>query len=56
MRGACLYRQSMLEEIGLFDPDYFISYEDIDIGWRGAAGGMARWRTCPPPWCATERA
>ena len=44
--GACLYRRSMLEEIGLFDPDFFISYEDIDIGWRAQLAG---WRAAYVP-------
>jgi GT2 family glycosyltransferase len=39
--GACLYRKTMLDEIGLYDPDFFISYEDIDIGWRAQLAG---WR------------
>jgi GT2 family glycosyltransferase len=39
--GACLYRKAMLDDVGLFDPDFFISYEDIDIGWRAQLAG---WR------------
>ncbi len=39
--GACLYRKAMLDEVGLFDPDFFISYEDIDLGWRAQLAG---WR------------
>lgn len=41
--GACLYRRTMLDEIGLFDPDYFISYEDIDIAWRAQLMGWRAW-------------
>ena len=41
--GACLYRRAMLDEIGLFDPDYFISYEDIDIAWRAQLAGWRAW-------------
>jgi GT2 family glycosyltransferase len=39
--GAVLYRKAMLDQIGLFDPDFFISYEDIDLGWRAQWAG---WR------------
>jgi GT2 family glycosyltransferase len=31
---------------GLFDPDFFISYEDIDIGWRAQLAG---WRAIYVP-------
>ncbi|MBN1460851.1 MAG: glycosyltransferase family 2 protein, partial [Armatimonadetes bacterium] len=42
--GAALYRRSMLEEIGLFDPDFFISFEDADLNWRAQwAGWRARY-------------
>jgi hypothetical protein len=41
--GACLYRRAMLEMIGLFDPDYFISYEDIDLAWRAQLAGWRAW-------------
>jgi GT2 family glycosyltransferase len=34
---AALYRREMLEEIGLFDEDYFLYCEDTDLGLR------ARW-------------
>ena len=34
----------MLEQIGLFDPDFFISYEDADLNWRAQwAGWTARY-------------
>lgn len=42
--GAALYRRAMLEEVGLFDPDFFISYEDADLNWRAQfAGWRARY-------------
>ena len=41
--GACLYRKQMLDEIGLFDPDFFISYEDIELGWRAQLTGWRAW-------------
>jgi GT2 family glycosyltransferase len=39
--GAALYRRAMLDEVGLFDEDYFIYLEDVDLAWRGQAAG---WR------------
>ncbi len=42
--GAALYRRRMLDDIGLFDPDFFISYEDADLNWRAQwAGWRARY-------------
>ncbi|MFZ3383838.1 MAG: glycosyltransferase family 2 protein [Candidatus Methanoperedens sp.] len=32
--GAALYRRKMLDEIGLFDMDYFAYLEDVDISFR----------------------
>jgi GT2 family glycosyltransferase len=37
--GAALYRLSMLDAIGLFDPDYFGFYEDVDLAWRAQRAG-----------------
>ena len=37
--GASLYRVSMLEEIGLFDEDFFAYYEDVDISFRAQLAG-----------------
>lgn len=39
--GAALYRRRMLEEIGLFDESFFISFEDADLNWRAQWAG---WR------------
>lgn len=39
--AAALYRRSMLDEIGLFDEDYFAYYEDVDLAWRARRAG---WR------------
>jgi GT2 family glycosyltransferase len=39
--GAALYRRAMLDQIGLFDPDFFIYLEDVDLAWRAQAAG---WR------------
>jgi len=39
--GAALYRRKMLDEIGLFDEDFFLYMEDIDIAFRARLAG---WR------------
>lgn len=34
-RGAAMIvRRSVISEVGLFDPKFFLSYEDIDLCWR----------------------
>lgn len=38
---AALYRRSMLDEIGLFDDEFFAYCEDTDLGLRGVIAG---WR------------
>jgi GT2 family glycosyltransferase len=39
-RGAAMIiRRSLIAEIGFFDPDYFMSYEDIDLSWRARLAG-----------------
>ena len=37
--GASLYRVSMLNEIGLFDKNFFAYYEDVDISFRAQLAG-----------------
>jgi GT2 family glycosyltransferase len=41
--GACaaaaLYRRSMLEDIGLFDEDFFLIFEDADLSFRARSAG-----------------
>ena len=37
--GASLYRVKMLEDIGLFDEDFFAYYEDVDISLRARLAG-----------------
>jgi hypothetical protein len=37
--GAALYRKSMLDEIGLFDGDFFAYMEDVDLAFRARAAG-----------------
>jgi GT2 family glycosyltransferase len=39
--GAALYRREMLQEIGLFDEDFFAYLEDVDLAWRARRLG---WR------------
>lgn len=44
--GAALYRREMLDDVGLFDPDFFIYLEDVDLSWRAQLRG---WRTVYVP-------
>lgn len=44
--GAALYRRSMLEQVGFFDPAFFAYYEDVDLAWRGRLAG---WRAVTAP-------
>ena len=37
--GAALYSSAMLKEIGLFDKDFFLNYEDSDLSLRGIVQG-----------------
>ena len=37
--GAALYRRSMFEEIGLFDEDFFLYLEDVDLAFRAHLSG-----------------
>lgn len=37
--GASLYRVKTLQEIGLFDQDYFAYYEDVDLSFRAQLAG-----------------
>ena len=37
--GAALYRRSMFEEIGLFDEDFFLYMEDVDLAFRARLAG-----------------
>ena len=43
--GACAYRRTMLEQIklpaGYFDRDYFMYFEDLDLGWRARLAGWS---------------
>lgn len=45
--GACLaISRSAFEELGGFDPCFFMYCEDVDLSWRAKASGFAL-RTCP---------
>ena len=37
--GAGIYRRSILDQIGLFDEDFFAYMEDVDISYRGLIHG-----------------
>jgi len=39
--GAALYRKKLLDEIGLFDEDFFLFMEDVDLAFRARLAG---WR------------
>lgn len=38
---CCLYRRSMINDIGLYDPDFFIYADETDMAWRHQLAG---WR------------
>lgn len=44
--GAALYRRAMLDQIGLFDEDFFAYLEDVDLAWRAQLAG---WRALYVP-------
>jgi GT2 family glycosyltransferase len=37
--GAAIYRACMLNDIGLFDEDFFLLYEDVDLSFRAQLKG-----------------
>jgi GT2 family glycosyltransferase len=39
--GACAYRRSMLDEIGLFDERFFMYCEDVDLAFRAQLRGYS---------------
>jgi GT2 family glycosyltransferase len=41
--GSVLMRTDFLLDVGLFDPSYFLYYEDIDLAWRGRLRGWKFW-------------
>jgi GT2 family glycosyltransferase len=44
--GAVLLRKEYLADVGLFDEDLFLYYEDLELSWRGAKRGW-RYRYTP---------
>jgi GT2 family glycosyltransferase len=44
--GAALYRKVMLDQIGLFDEDFFAYYEDVDLAFRAR---LKAWRAVYVP-------
>jgi GT2 family glycosyltransferase len=32
--GACLLKMSALDKVGLFEDDFFMYHEDVDLGWK----------------------
>lgn len=41
--GATLVRRSMYQDIGGFDPAFFLEFEDLDLCWRAAMRGWWSW-------------
>jgi GT2 family glycosyltransferase len=41
--AACAWRADALRDIGLFDEDFFIYYEDVDLGLRARLLGYESW-------------
>lgn len=37
--GAVVLKADYLREVGIFDPTFFLYYEDFDLSWRGRAAG-----------------
>lgn len=37
--GAAIYRRSLFEDIGLFDEDFFLIFEDVDLDLRAQVAG-----------------
>lgn len=44
--GASLYRIKMLQQIGIFDEDFFAYYEDVDLSFRAQLAG---WKVAYTP-------
>ncbi|MGH9394842.1 MAG: glycosyltransferase family 2 protein, partial [Terriglobales bacterium] len=37
--GAAAYRRAMLDEVGFFDSDFFMTYDDLDLAFRSQLAG-----------------
>jgi hypothetical protein len=44
--GGVVLRRDYLDDVGLFDEELFLYYEDLELSWRGAARGW-RYRYVP---------
>ncbi len=44
--GGVLFRPEYLADVGLFEPRFFLYYEDTDLSWRGLSRGW-RYRAVP---------
>ncbi len=44
--GGVLLSRAYLDDVGLFDEELFLYYEDLELAWRGAGRGW-RYRTVP---------
>lgn len=44
--GGVLFRPEYLVDVGLFEPRFFLYYEDTDLSWRGLSRGW-RYRAVP---------
>jgi GT2 family glycosyltransferase len=44
--GACIYSRRCLEDIGFFDPYFFVGYEDAELGLRAFIAGY-KCKYCP---------
>ena len=44
--AGVLLRRTYLDDVGLFDEDLFVYYEDLELSWRGTEHGW-RYRTVP---------
>lgn len=44
--AGVLLRRAYLDDVGLFDEDFFVYYEDLELAWRGTERGW-RYRTVP---------
>lgn len=44
--GAALYKRAMLDEVGMYDEDFFCYFEDVDLAWRARLRG---WRCAYNP-------
>jgi hypothetical protein len=51
--GAALYRRAMLDDVGLFDDDFFAYSEDVDLAWRARLRG---WRCVLAPTAVVQHA